>query len=90
MSYTNFVKSFCLIIIIFITVHVILYQYTKEALALPDKFIKKSSLTGKYEPLQHIEVTAFGDLARLSYLYRLGVIRQVVDTSDKMGYLNLS
>ncbi|OPY58757.1 MAG: hypothetical protein A4E55_00631 [Pelotomaculum sp. PtaU1.Bin035] len=88
MSYKYFVKQFTIIIIFFLIFHIIIYGFTREALSLPDKFIKRSIYTGRHEPLQHVEVTAFGDLARLSYLYRLGVRREVVDTSDEKGFLN--
>ncbi|OPX88310.1 MAG: hypothetical protein A4E52_01247 [Pelotomaculum sp. PtaB.Bin013] len=88
MSYKYFVKVFTIAIISFLIFHIILYGFTGEALSLPDKFIKRSAYTGRHEPQRHIEVTAFGDLARLSYLYRLGVRRKVVDTSDQNGYLN--
>jgi len=88
MSYKGFVKSTCLILSLFLILHIILYQYTKEVLALPDKILKKSAFTGRCEPSKHVEISTIGDLARLSYLYRLGVERTVSDTSDGMGYLN--
>ena len=88
MSYKKFVRLFCLIICFFLIFHLVLYNFTRESLALPEKLLKKSAVTGRHEPLKQVEVDTSGDLARLSYLYRLGICRRVGDSSDEMGYLN--
>lgn len=88
MSFKRFVQSMCVILILFLVLHLILYGFTKETIHLSDIVMKRSSFTGRCEPLKQVEVTTIGDLARLSYLFRLGVYRTVVDTSDIMGYLN--
>jgi len=88
LSYRRFVAWSCITLILFFMLHLILYQFTKEALAFPEKILKRSAITGRCEPSRHVEITSIGDLARLSYLYRLGVARKVIDTSDRMGYLN--
>ncbi|HOV80025.1 MAG TPA: hypothetical protein PK728_07920 [Bacillota bacterium] len=88
MSYRLFTWLTCLILALFLIFHLILYQYTKEILFLPEKVLKRSAVTGRCEPSRHVEVTATGDLARLSHLYGLGVYRTVADTSDSRGYLN--
>jgi len=84
----KFVRIFCLIICLFLTCHLVLYCFTRESLALPEKLLKKSAVTGRHEPEKQVEVDTIGDLARLSYLYRLGTHRRVRDTSDEMGHLN--
>lgn len=88
MSFKRFVQLACIIVTLFLPVHLILYQFTKEALAMPENILKRSAITGRFEPLKHVEATTNGDLARLSYLYRLGIDRMNVDTSDRLGYLN--
>ncbi|NLI11031.1 alginate O-acetyltransferase AlgX-related protein [Pelotomaculum propionicicum] len=88
MSFKRFVQLSCIVVTLFLLVHLILYQFTKEALAWPERIIKRSAITGRHEPLKHVEVVTIGDLARLSYLYRLGTERVNVDTSDRLGYLN--
>lgn len=88
MSYRRFVAWSCITLTLFFMLHLILYQFTKEALAFPEKVLKRSAITGRCEPSRHVEITSVGDLARLSYLYRLGIARKVTDTSDRMGYLN--
>lgn len=88
MSFKRFVQSACIIASLFLLVHVILYQFTKEILAWPEKIIKRSAITGRFEPSKHVEVASIGDLARLSYLYRLGIKSVNVETSDCLGYLN--
>lgn len=88
MSYRRFVLWSCVTLTIFFILNLILYQFTKEALVFPENILKRSAITGRCEPSRHVEITSMGDLARLSYLYRLGVDRKVTDTSDRMGYLN--
>jgi hypothetical protein len=69
--------------------NVILYCFTKNVLTLPDRVIKRSSVTGKFEPSKQSVTEIIGDLARLSYLYNIGVNRTVAETSDSSGYLNI-
>lgn len=88
MSFNRFVQILCIFVTLFVPVHLILYQFTKEALAIPENILKRSAITGRFEPSKHVEATTNGDLARLSYLYRLGIDRLNVDTSDRLGYLN--
>ncbi|BAF59268.1 MAG: hypothetical protein HPY89_04275 [Pelotomaculum sp.] len=88
MSHKKFVRLFCLITGTFLIFHLFLYGFTRKPLALPEKLLKRSAVTGRHEPMKQAEAETIGDLARLSYLYRLGVPRVVRETSDEMGYLN--
>ena len=89
MSYKKLVYRMVCFLVIFLFFHLFIYYgYTGEPLELPDKLLKKSAFTGRHEPGKTVEVTTFGDLARLSHLYRLGIRRTVTDTSDSLGHLN--
>jgi len=89
MTDEKFVRLMICFLAAFLFLHLIIYYgYTGETLELSEKLLKKSATTGRHEPSKQVEVTAFGDLVRLSYLYRLGSRQTVTATSDSLGYLN--